>query len=181
MKSTTIITIVLLLFVCGSVYYLFAKESGAKQATGETKPASPQEAIKIADVVKAPANANEAQTEPKPTLQSSRVVAYYFHGNKRCANCIKIENWTHEAIDASFPVALKDGKLEWKVINTDEPANEHFIKDFKLTNKSVVLVNLDNGKQTNWKNLTGVWSYLNNQDEFASYIRTEVRAFLSGG
>jgi hypothetical protein len=179
MKLTSIVTILLLVFVGGSIFYFFTKESGAKQDA--KSPQTVKEPAKTSDTVKAEPVTAAAPETTKPKLQPSRTIVYYFHGNKRCTNCIHIENWTNEAIHSAFPVDFKDGYMEWKVVNTDEPANEHFVKDYQLTNKSVVLVRLVNGKQTDWKNLTGVWMHLNDQQDFMNFMNTEVRTFISGG
>jgi hypothetical protein len=123
-------------------------------------------------------------TETKPDTASitpdsaHQVMAYYFHGTRRCSNCIKIETYSKEAIDSAYGAALNDGHLVWKVLNTDEDSNSHFIKDYQLYTKSVVLVDLHYGKQMRWKNLEKVWDYLNDKNSFENYIRDEVALFL---
>jgi hypothetical protein len=107
-----------------------------------------------------------------------QVIAYYFHGTRRCSNCIKIESYTKEAIDSAYGAALKDSSLVWRVVNTDEEANNHFLDDYQLYTKSVVLVDMQDGKQVRWKNLEKVWDYLGDKEAFKKYIRDEVALFL---
>lgn len=64
-----------------------------------------------------------------------------------------MEQLTQEAIMTGFPDGLKNGRLAWKAINVDEEENEHFIKDYRLHPKSVVIVDMENGVQVKWKNL----------------------------
>lgn len=109
------------------------------------------------------------------------VVAYYFHGNVRCATCRKIEALTDEALHAGFAEALDNGSLRWNVVNIDEEANKHFIDDFQLTTRSVVLAEYRDGKVVRWKNLDKVWQLVRNQDAFAEYITGETSAFLGEG
>lgn len=111
-----------------------------------------------------------------PTVH--QVLAYYFHGTRRCANCIKIESYTKEAIDSAYGEALKDSSLIWRVVNTDEEANNHFLNDYQLYTKSVVLVDMHDGKQVRWKNLEKVWEHLGDKEAFKKYIRDEVALFL---
>jgi hypothetical protein len=108
-----------------------------------------------------------------------KVIAYYFHTNTRCSTCIKIEQYSHEAIEQGFPNELKNGTLEMRVVNYEDPVNRHFIQDYKLVSKSLVLVNMVNGKQTKWTNLKMVWQLTGRKDAFLNYVRKEVRGYLA--
>ena len=108
-----------------------------------------------------------------------KVIAYYFHTNTRCSTCVKIEQYSHEAIEQGFPNELKNGTLEMRVVNYEQPENRHFIQDYKLVSKSLVLVNTVDGKQTKWTNLKLVWQLTGHKDAFLNYVRKEVRGYLS--
>jgi hypothetical protein len=97
--------------------------------------------------------------------------------NQRCSNCYKIETYTHEAVETHFADELTGNKLIWEVLNVDVPENRHFIKDFELYTKSVVLVKIRDGKQVEHKNLDMVWSLLGQKEAFQEYITREVRQF----
>jgi hypothetical protein len=118
-------------------------------------------------------------TAPKP--DTHRVIAYYFHTNARCSTCIKIEQFSHEAIEQGFPEELKNGALEIRVVNYEQAENRHFMQDYKLVSKSLVLVNIINGKQTEWTNLKMVWQLTGRKDAFLNYVRKEVRNYLAKG
>jgi hypothetical protein len=115
-----------------------------------------------------------------PKAGQHKVIAYYFHTNTRCSTCIKIEQYSHEAIEQGFPDEIKKGMLEMRVVNYEQPENRHFIQDYKLVSKSLVLVNMENGKQTKWTNLKMVWQLTGRKDAFLNYVRKEVRGYLSG-
>jgi hypothetical protein len=115
-----------------------------------------------------------------PQAVQHKVIAYYFHTNARCSTCIKIEQFSKEAIEQGFPHELKNGKLEMRIVNYEEPQNRHFITDYKLVSKSLVLVNLVNKKQTKWTNLKMVWQLTGRKDAFLNYVRKEVRGYLAG-
>jgi hypothetical protein len=114
-----------------------------------------------------------------PEAARHRVIAYYFHTNTRCSTCIKIEQYSHEAIERGFPEDIKNGTLEMRVVNYENPENRHFMQEYKLVSKSLVLVNLVNGKQTKWTNLRLVWQLTGRKDAFLNYVRKEVRGYLS--
>jgi hypothetical protein len=114
-----------------------------------------------------------------PNPGQHKVIAYYFHTNTRCSTCIKIEQYSHEAIEQGFPNELKNGTLEMRIVNYENPENRHFMQDYKLVSKSLVLVNLVNGKQTKWTNLKLVWQLTGHKDAFLNYVRKEVRTYLT--
>lgn len=114
-------------------------------------------------------------------VSDSGVVAYYFHGNYRCASCKAIEAYTKEALELYFSDEIASGKLELRVVNVEEKGNEHFVNDYKLYTKSVVLSKVEGGKEVSYKNLEGVWQYLRNKQQFFDYIKKETEAFIAGG
>ncbi|MGD9581762.1 MAG: nitrophenyl compound nitroreductase subunit ArsF family protein [Vampirovibrionia bacterium] len=111
---------------------------------------------------------------------NSKVIVYYLHNSFRCPSCHKIENYTKEAINTNFADKLKDGSLVFKVVNFDEKPDKHFVEDYKLYTKSVVLSKVVNGKQVEWKNLDKIWTLLGDKAKFEQYIKTETGNFLKG-
>lgn len=140
MKIKTIITALLLVFVTGSLIYLVVGEyyKSNKGHTSEQHKSNPSAL---------PTSANDI-TQKAPSSINQKVIAYYFHGNARCTSCLKIESYTKEAIYKNFENELKSGHLEWKAINVEETENKHFINEYKLHTKSVVIADILNGKQT---------------------------------
>jgi hypothetical protein len=126
-------------------------------------------------VATAPAASAEDGVATAPT---DGVVVFYFHGNVRCATCKKIEAYADEAIRENFADGLQDGALTWKVANVEEPENRHYVQDFQLVTRSVVLAEFADGKVVRWKNLDKVWQLIRNQDSFSAYIVDETSAFL---
>jgi hypothetical protein len=122
-----------------------------------------------------------AQQSPAPQAGPHKVIAYYFHTNTRCSTCMKIEAYSKEAIEQGFPEELKKGVLEMRVVNYENPENRHYMQDYKLVSKSLVLVNTVNGKQTEWTNLKMVWQLTGRKDAFLNYVRKEVRGYLAKG
>jgi hypothetical protein len=110
--------------------------------------------------------------------QDHVVRVYYFHTTQRCASCKKVEALSAEAIRAGFEHELGDGRLEWQVVNVEDPQNRHFTADYQLYTKSVVVVDRANGQQVRWKNLPKVWELLQDEKGFRLYVQSEVRAYL---
>ncbi len=107
-----------------------------------------------------------------------KIIAYYFHGAVRCQTCLNIESYTDEAMKTHFADDLASGKLEWRVINREEPPNEHFVEDYQLYSQALILVDSIPGKPSEWKNLEAIWDYVGDKATFIEYIHTEVGQYL---
>ncbi|OGW52346.1 MAG: hypothetical protein A2Y81_03945 [Nitrospirae bacterium RBG_13_43_8] len=116
------------------------------------------------------------QTEVKS--QNFRVIAYYFHGTFRCSTCRTIEEYSHDAIQTYFAEELGNGRLAFRPINLEEPGNKHFIQDYQLVTRSLVLSLVSDGKETKWKNLADVWKLVRDKERFFQYVKDEVKIFL---
>ena len=109
---------------------------------------------------------------------SDQLVVYYLHSTRRCMTCKKLEAYSQEAISTGFAKQLTDSTIVWRVVNFEEEGNEHYVKDYQLYTKSLILSMLCDGKETGWKNLDKIWELVGDKDEFIEYIQTEVRNFM---
>lgn len=182
MNAKKIATALLILFVVASVGTIVAKEMGAMVPTATSAPQTAG-AIPIA-----PAAPQAAQQPAQPvavqkqseTSAPAKVVAYYFHGNYRCPTCRKIEALTTEAIQTRFADDLKNGRVELKVINIEESANEHYVQDYQLASRSVVVARYEGGNQKDWKRLDAVWQLTGDKEAFIRLVQDETTALLKG-
>ena len=106
------------------------------------------------------------------------VEVYYFHTSMRCPSCHKIQQYTEEALQEGFPEELKSGELKYQVINIEEPGNKHYVEDYGLYTKSVVLSLQKEGKEVEFKNLDKIWQLLGNKNKFVSYVQSETKSFV---
>ncbi|MFA4980932.1 MAG: nitrophenyl compound nitroreductase subunit ArsF family protein [Candidatus Omnitrophota bacterium] len=109
---------------------------------------------------------------------SVKVIAYYFHGSFRCPTCMNMEKYSREAIDSNFKDALASGNLEFKVVDVEERGNEHFVNDYKLYTKTLILSMIKDGKEVKSKNLDKIWELARNKQKFIEYVAGEVNAFM---
>ena len=121
---------------------------------------------------------NDSSTSNPNDLPENVDIVYYFYTNYRCETCELIEKYTGESVKEYFKNQLVDGTLIWKTVNTDEKGNEHFLDDYELYTKSVVLVRIRDGEEKSWKNLEEVWTYYDDETEFKTYVTNEVKAFI---
>jgi hypothetical protein len=162
------IKFLLLLFVAGSVVFLVMQQARNRDAP-----------ISAAGAVETAAAAEPVQLAK--TEGGQKVLAYYFYTTVRCPTCRKIEAFSDEALKQGFPDALGSGLLEWHPVNVQLPENRHFINDYQLFTKSLVIVRVKDGKRLEWKNLEKVWELTANKQAFLSYVQDEVRLYLRRG
>ena len=160
MKIKLVVSTVLLVFVAASFVYLVMKGSAESDLERAAERAAENSAA-------------EAES-------GSKVIAYYFHGNARCKTCLTIELYAIEAIEAGFPEALRAGTLEFVPVNLDVAANEHFIDDFQLAAKTVVLERIVEGKRKDFVNLVRVWELVGDKEAYFTYIQDETEKFMNG-
>ena len=103
------------------------------------------------------------------------IFVYYFHATTRCATCKTIEAYAHETVASKFAADLQARRLEWRTVNVEEPANQHFIRDFQLYTRSVVVVDAKDPKR--FKVLDRVWQLVRDKTAFQGYVEQEIRAF----
>ena len=164
------ITVILLLFVVLSVGFLAVKGIHSNDAAQRTENTVATESSSP----ETPTTAQQLIVDPKADVD----VVYYFMTSQRCPSCMKIEAFTREAVEQNFSEKLAEKDLVWKIVKVDEPQNRHFIQDYQLYTKSVVLVRYRDGKQVEWKNLDKVWNLLGDKVAFQDYITGEVKAFI---
>ena len=157
MKIKSIATFALLAFVIAGVGFLVAKESRRSPAI---------------------AASSSGPSAGQPRGEGHKVIAYYFHGNFRCVSCVKIETLSRKAVTEGFAEEIETGRLEFREVNVDQPQNRHFIEEYQLSSKSLVIVEVRDGRQVRWRNLEKVWTLLDSEQEFVSYVRDGVSGFL---
>jgi hypothetical protein len=118
--------------------------------------------------------------QAETTAPSPRFTATYYYTNVRCPSCLTIERLTEKTIKSEFVQQLGSGLLEWRTVNIDGEGNFHFVKDYNLYTKSVIISEMSEGKELRWKNLQKVWELLGNEDKFREYLKDEISAFMAG-
>ena len=121
-----------------------------------------------------------ASAAPPSSLPPVKVLAYYFHVTVRCVTCRAIEQYSREAIEQGFREEVKKGLVEWRPVNVQLPENRHYIQDYRLFTRSLVLVKMRDGKRVEWRNLHNIWELVDRKGEFFRYVQSNVKAYLGG-
>tara|TARA_R110001592_G_scaffold198500_1_gene446774 strand:- start:1471 stop:1938 length:468 start_codon:yes stop_codon:yes gene_type:complete len=142
-------TIAILLLAVGSAAYVLRDVVGGKTSTADA------------------ANA-------LPRGDSAQLIVYYFDMGKDCSTCLNLESYTHQTLTTYFNDALQSGAIEWAVVDVDTPETSHFVEDFGLYTKSVVLARFDGETMTGYNNLSRIWELVYDKDAFMEYVRLQV-------
>jgi hypothetical protein len=156
MKAKKIVTGLLLLFVAITVGTIVVKETS-------------EQASEMAPVL---------GTTNRTVGAPVKVVVYYFHGNYRCPTCLKIEALTAEAANTGFAGDIRNGRVELKSVNVEEQGNEHYIQDYELASRSVVVARYEGESPKAWKRLDAVWTLHGDRDGFFRLVQDETRLLL---
>lgn len=106
---------------------------------------------------------------------ASGMVAFYFHGNKRCTSCNEIERLTR----AAYATDLEVGSLAFRSINVDQAEHAHFVADFQLATRTVVLAEEAGGKVTRFQRLDACWELFDDPVAFTAYLHKNLADFRS--
>jgi hypothetical protein len=172
MRSQNEVRTRLLLAVCVAALVLLPTGSVATDAAELAGGELEQPATKSSDDG-AEQTANQAAIDP-----DNQIVVYYFHGTRRCKTCRTIEANAEEVVRSGFAKELESGSLAWKVVNYDEPENEHFIKEFGLVSASLVVVETDGDEPVRFEVLQKAWSLVRDKSGFDRYVRQSILAYL---
>ncbi|MPN59358.1 hypothetical protein SDC9_207079 [bioreactor metagenome] len=86
--------------------------------------------------------------------------------------CNRIEELVRKALESQFADELKAGTIVFHSVNVDDPANEHFIRDFALDSKIVVM-----RRGEKFEKFPDVWTLVRDPEKFTAYIRSGVEQF----
>jgi hypothetical protein len=125
-----------------------------------------------------PVSSDTQSTEEKAPVAQTELLVYYMDMGKDCTTCLNLESYTREALDTYFAADLASGRIQWRTADLDDPANAHFVDEFGLYTKSVVLVRFKSGAQTRFDSLSRIWELVYDKDAYIAYIRDEVSGFL---
>jgi hypothetical protein len=134
--------------------------------------------IRHARAVAAAQRTENRPAAPQPGARPATIYVTYFRATARCTSCLKIEDLTDGTMTTRFAGPIADKRVVWRTLNLDEPENNHFVKDYGLYTKAVVVSEFRDGREVRWKNLDQIWQLLGDPPAFQGYVEREVQAFL---
>lgn len=102
------------------------------------------------------------------------LIVYYFHSNTRCPTCRSIEAQARQIVETDYAAPLAEGKVVWKTLNYEQPANAELAKKFDIQVPVVVLARVEQGKIAEWDRLDQVWALVGDPPAYEQYVRGEL-------
>lgn len=104
-----------------------------------------------------------------------KVEIFNFHQTRRCASCLAIEKCVSKVIDEHFQKELKDGKIQFHVLNVEDKKNSVYINKFKAYGLALFVVTNNNGKEK-VENLTaeGIRHARRNPEQFEETLKARI-------
>jgi hypothetical protein len=122
--------------------------------------------------------ADSAQAVAPERAGPGTVFVTYFHGDQRCATCMKLEAYSHDAVRQAFAEELADSSIIWRTVNYDRKENQHYIEDYGLYTKAVILTRVVDGEEIEWENLNEIWDRVGDKEDYVAYVQEEMKSFL---
>lgn len=103
----------------------------------------------------------------------AQVNVLYLHRTVRCPSCLDVETYAADAV-SRFASERDAGRLAWRTVNIDNPADRHFQQDYALEFNALVLSRRAGGREIAWTNLPDIWSLVGDKSNFIAYVEMEI-------
>lgn len=91
--------------------------------------------------------ADSPASEIAASLGQDGVFLYYFHGKKRCATCMAIQDNSRQVVENLFQTEIASGDFHFLVVNLADEANQEIADKYKVTWSSLYLITRENGQE----------------------------------
>lgn len=119
-----------------------------------------------------------AKTEaPKEVANGDNLTIYYFHTNHRCWSCTQFEKLTQEILTSHFAGELADSTIVFRPVNIQKEKNKHYVDDYKLVSKSLVLSLRKDDRELDWENLDQIWQLVRDSKKFTAYVKSAIENY----
>lgn len=113
------------------------------------------------------------------TASTLKVEVYYFYPTERCPIDLTIEENVKKTVQTCFSKEIKDGRMIFQVLNTDDKANAKTVARFNINAQALYIVKHDKGKEINNDLTDFAFSCSqNNPAKFKSRLKDEIESAL---
>jgi hypothetical protein len=113
------------------------------------------------------------------TSTIARVEVIHFHGDQQCTSCIVVGALANETVHEFFATELASGRVAFRSINYDDPANDKIVKEYHVTGSSL-WITLDDDAGSHKLQDLDVWSLTNDRDRYKAYLSAIIAKRLKG-
>lgn len=106
-----------------------------------------------------------------------RVIAMYFHRTERCPTCQKMGAYSEEAVKKAFAEQQKDGTVEFRNVDFQDPKNARLAKGYKIQGPTLIVAKIENNRVAAYKDLDGIWERVGDKPKFLEYVQENITAY----
>ncbi len=120
-----------------------------------------------------PSNTHVPETSVSPKVEKMKIVL--LHGNHRCTSCINMEKWIEETIEMYFLEEQKKGKIEFLVLNYQDPENKEVVSRYNEHPwTSIYAETIING-ESHITEIEDAWYYQTDREKFIDFMKEYIR------
>ena len=115
----------------------------------------------------------------KTVVSTPKIEVYYFHPTERCPIDQSIEQNLNKLMQNSFAKEIKDGKIKFQVINTDDKSQAKTVARFDINVQALYLLTHKEGKEIKNDFTRFAFDYgQSNPDRFRASLKVEIENAL---
>jgi thiol-disulfide isomerase/thioredoxin len=119
-------------------------------------------------------------TSPIPANTTvDRVEVFHFHGDNQCPSCIAVGDLAEKTVHEYFPQELASGKLSFRHINFDDPANKNIVTSYGVTGSSLWITMYDANGVHRLQDLD-VWYLTGDKEKYKAYLAGVIARRMNG-
>jgi thiol-disulfide isomerase/thioredoxin len=104
---------------------------------------------------------------------------FHFHGDNQCTSCIAVGDLAEKTVKEYFPHELASGKLIFRHINFDDPANRNVVASYSVTGSSLWITMNDVNGVHRMQDMD-VWYLTGDKEKYKAYLASVITRRLNG-
>jgi ABC-type glycerol-3-phosphate transport system substrate-binding protein len=113
----------------------------------------------------------------KTRIGAEKIEVVHFHATQQCWSCITVGEYALKTIKEKFSEEYKSGKIVFKDINSELPANQAIVIKYQASASSLFINAIKDGKD-NIEEDVNVWRYVSNESQFIGYFENKIKSLL---
>ena len=110
-------------------------------------------------------------------IAADKIEVVHFHATQQCWSCITVGEYALKTIKEKFPEEYESGKIVYKDINAELPANKDIVIKYQASGSSLFVNAISEGKENIEEDAT-VWRLVTNETQFVSYFENKLENLL---
>ena len=115
-------------------------------------------------------------------IAKAQVVVTFFREEEPCDTTKRVEQMCRNAVAAGFGSELNSGEVVYRVICAMLPENDHYLDDYEIGEKALIVARQENGKECEFVACHDIWILFEEEtSEFDAYVQQQIRDYLAKG